>query len=154
MVVAIIGIAGAVVVPQMLSAGSLQVQGAGRMVIADIIYAQNEAIAQQANRRIVFDSAQNRYRLTDAAGNTLPASWRTGKSDTSNYVVDLAADGRFAQVGLSSVDFNKTSTLEFDPLGAPLNGGTVDIVGGGLRYRITVQPITGRVTIAPVTAGG
>lgn len=150
MVVVIVGIAAAVVVPQMLEAGSMQIQSAGRMVIADIIYAQNEAIAQQANRKLVFDPAQNSYKITDASGNALASSWRMGGGGTTDYTVSFTGDSRFDRVKLSAAAFNNATTLEFDPLGGPLAGGTVDLVSGNLKYRISVADYTGRVTIAPV----
>ena len=53
-VVTIISIAAAIVVPQMLRPGNLSVQAAGRSIIADILFAQNDAAAHQAGRRIVF----------------------------------------------------------------------------------------------------
>ena len=153
-VVTVIGIAGAIVVPAMLKPGVMQAQAAGRMIIADIIYAQNEAISRQANRRVVFDVANNKYRLSDAAGNTIAGSWRTGGSDQSNYTVDLRKDARFSGVTLTTASFNNAATLEFDALGSPVNGGTVDLTGANFKYRITVEDFTGRVTIAPVQGGG
>ena len=58
-VVVIIGIVGAIVVPQILTAGTLGVQAAARMVIADLQFAQNDAIARQAPRRVVFEGGNN-----------------------------------------------------------------------------------------------
>ena len=78
--VAILGIAGAIVVPSMLKGGTLGVQAAARTVVADLMYAQNDAIAQQSPRRVVFDTTTQSYRLTDAQGDTLHASWLGGSS--------------------------------------------------------------------------
>jgi prepilin-type N-terminal cleavage/methylation domain-containing protein len=152
-VVAIIGIAGAVIVPQMLQAGSLNVQGAGRLVIADLLYAQNDAIAQQATRMVVFDTNNNRYRLTDATGATLTVNWKGGASSAGNYIVDFTGDSRFAGVKMTAASFgaSNTNTVQFDALGSTKDGGTVDLVAGNFHYRISVAAITGRVNIAPVT---
>ena len=149
-VVAIMGLIGALVVPQMLAAGTLTIQAAARMVIADILYAQNDAIARQSPRRVVFDPANNRYTLTDSAGTALTVPWKGGAAQ--NYVVDLTADSRFQGVTLAQVNFGGTnsSVLEFDDMGAPLAGGTIDLVFDNTRYRITVAAFTGRVTVAPV----
>jgi prepilin-type N-terminal cleavage/methylation domain-containing protein len=147
-VVAIIGIAGAIVVPQMLRAGSLSIQAAGRSIIADLLYAQNDAIAMQSGRRVVFDVPNNRYRLTDAAGTTLTVPWKSGVS--GNYVVDFGADSRFQGVKLTAASFSGQAHLEYDDLGAPSTGGTVELEASGFRYRITVAPMTGRVSIAPI----
>jgi prepilin-type N-terminal cleavage/methylation domain-containing protein len=150
-VVVIIGIVGAVVVPEMLQSGTMTVQAAGRIVIADLIYAQNEAIAQQSPRRVVFYPTQNRYELTDAAGNVLNVPWKAGGTTVGNYVVDFRNDKRFIGVGLGEVAFGTETYIEFDALGSPSNGGTVDLISGRAHYRISVAPMTGRIAIAPVT---
>ena len=144
-IVTIIGIAAAIVVPNMLAAGTLGVQAAARIIISDILYAQNDAIAQQDNRRVVFDPDNESYRLADDSGVTLTAKWKNGSN--SNYIVDFTSDSRFQGVVIASADFGGTPTLEFDALGGPLNGGTVEIEFQGTRYRITVAAFTGRVTV-------
>ena len=145
-VVTIIALVGAVVVPHMLKAGTMQVQAAGRMVITDIIFAQNHAIAHQATRRLVFDTVNNRYRITDSDGTTITANWKSG----AQYQVDLSQDSRFRGVRLENVAFGGTETLEFDDLGTPISGGSLQLVAAGRRYQVDVAPFTGRLTIAPV----
>jgi len=144
-IVTIIGIAAAIIVPNMLSAGTLGVQAAARIIIADILYAQNDAIAQQRNRRVVFDPDNESYSLLDDTGAVLTAKWKNGSAN--NYVVDFTTDSRFQGVVIVSADFGGTPTLEFDALGGPLNGGTVEIEFKNTRYRITVASFTGRVTV-------
>ncbi len=148
-VVTILGIASAIVVPQMLAAGTLGVQAAARIIIADILYAQNDAIAQQRNRRVVFDPDNERYSLVDENGAVLTARWISGSAN--NYVVDFVNDSRFQGVKIVSADFGGAPgdppTLEFDALGGPLNGGTVEIQFQDQRYRVTVASFTGRVTV-------
>ena len=51
---------------------------------------------------------------------------------------------------LENVNFGGTTTLEFDDLGAPLYGGSLEVVYQNVRYRVLVVPFTGRVTIEPV----
>lgn len=146
-VVAILGVVSAVVVPHMLTAGSLGVQAAARVVVADILYAQNDAIAAQAGRKIVFTPADDKYELQDAGGAILTAQWINGEAN--NYVVDFSDDTRFQGVEIKSASFaGGGTTLEFDDLGGPVNGGTVVIEYNDQEYRITVAPFTGRVTVA------
>lgn len=149
--VSIMGVAAAVVVPAMLQPGSMNIQSAARMVIADIVFAQNEAIAQQATRRVAFDPTLNRYSITDGSGNTITEPWISGTG--GNYVVDFSGDSRFQGVTLSAAAFGPGSTVEFDALGSPTYGGTVDLQAGNLKYRVTVSALTGRVTIASITGG-
>ena len=145
-VVTIIGIAAAVVVPHMLAAGTLGVQAAARIIIADILFAQNDAIAQQRNRRVVFDPANESYSLTDDAGTVLSVNWKGG--GVNNYTVDFTTDSRFQGVEIVLANFGGATPtmLEFDALGSPLNGGAVEIKFQDQRYRITVASFTGRVT--------
>ncbi|MBI1367443.1 MAG: prepilin-type N-terminal cleavage/methylation domain-containing protein [Planctomycetes bacterium] len=147
-VVIILGIAGAIVVPHMLEAGTLSIQAAARMIISDVLYAQNEAIARQATYKVVFDAANNSYRLTDANDVTLSAAWRGGA-----FVVDFDQDRRFSGVQITKVDFAGGNTVSFDELGAPSTGGTVELSADGHQYRVTVTAFTGRVTVAPISGG-
>jgi prepilin-type N-terminal cleavage/methylation domain-containing protein len=150
-VVAIIGIAAAVVVPQMIRPGTLNAQAGARMIIADLLYAQNDAIAKQQVRRVVFDPTNNRYWLEDQGGSIISVNWKKN-SGSGNYVVDFASDKRFAGVTISTASFGSGSEIEYDLLGGPSVGGTIDLVAtGGPTYRITIAPLTGRVTVAPVT---
>lgn len=148
-VMVILGLSAAIVVPALLQPGTLGVQAAGRMAISDILIAQNDAIASQSTRRVVFDAPNNRYRLTDQAGNTLTATWRTNNGGVANYIVDFNTDPRFTGVVMQNPNFNGVATLEFDALGAPTDGGSVELIAGNTRYRINVAPFTGLVTIAP-----
>ncbi len=150
--VAIIGIAAGVVVPVLSNTNSLTIQAAGRHVIADLLFAQNDAVAQQKIRRVVFDPTNHRYKVTKPDGSTLGVSWMGGDAATGNYEVDLRDDERFRGVRMENVNFGDNQTIEFDVLGGPDKGGSVDLVNGNFRYRVNVAPITGRVTIAPVTA--
>ncbi|MFA9480195.1 Tfp pilus assembly protein FimT/FimU [Phycisphaerales bacterium AB-hyl4] len=148
-VVVVLGIVAAIVVPQMLQAGTLGVQAAARMIIADILYAQNDAVAHQAERRVVFDVEGNRYMVTDASGETLSTPWR-GSGD--RFVVDFSRDKRFAGVRLTEVDFADETTLAFDEMGGEAgdnpSGGHIIIEFNEERFRIEVAPYTARVTIS------
>lgn len=146
-VVVILGLAGAIVVPTLSQPSKFSVQAAGRAVISDILIAQNDAVASQSPRSVVFEPALNRYRLTDNLGATVQVSWKSGT--VGNYVVDFNADQRFNGVTVQTVG-NAVQTFTFDALGAPNNGGTVDLVAGNTRYRVAIAPFTGRVTIAEV----
>ena len=146
-VVTIIAVAGAIVVPHLLEPSNWSVQAASRIVIADLLFAQNEAIARQAPRRVIFDAANNTYRVADNTDVTVELPFRGG-----DYVVDFDKDNRFSGVRLENVNLGgpDPSRVEFDPLGGTSAGGTLELATNNTRYRITVAPITGRVTVAPV----
>ncbi len=140
-VVTVLGIATAVVAPSMLQAGTLGVQAAARIVVSDILYAQNEAVIQHKTRRVVFEPALDRYRVTDGNGTTLNSPLQ-GAGD-GNYQISFADDPRFQGVAIVSADFNGSPTLEFDDLGTPASGGTVVLEFDGERYTVTVGAFTG-----------
>ncbi|MEM9753499.1 MAG: prepilin-type N-terminal cleavage/methylation domain-containing protein [Planctomycetota bacterium] len=153
-VVVILGIASAVVVPQLLAAGTLGIQAAARLVVADILFAQNEAIAAQDNRWLEFDAATESYRVmrvnpTTGLEETLTIGWVNGQQ--SNYVVDFSDDERFEGITLDSVQMGGSAAtrLEFDDLGSPLITDEMVIVLGFQNQTRTVriQPFTGRVTV-------
>jgi len=150
--IGILGLAAALVVPTMLAPGTLGVQSATRIIVADLIFAQNDAMARQAPRQVVFNPTDDSYRLTDNAGATLDASWKGG--DTQNYVIDFQNDARFQGVEIISASFGGDQTIAFDDVGAPDTGGTIELRFNDHRYRITVAEFTGRVTVEKVTAGG
>jgi len=150
-VVAVIGIIGGIVVPQMLNAGTLGVQAASRMIVADILYAQNDAVAHQSARRVVFDPTGNGYSVTDGSGTALTAPWRKGA--VNNYTIDFDTDSRFRGVTLAAADFGGSPTLEFADDGGVVTGGTVDIAFNDRQYRVSVAPFTGRVTVDRITGG-
>ena len=150
-VVTIMAIASAVVVPRMLAVGQMQIQAAGRMIIADLLIAQNDAIAGQTSRRLAFDVSANRYWLADGSGSTANVVWKRDGSVQADGVLDFDEDSRFQGVRLVSVDFGNGKTYcQFDALGTPEDGGTIDIASGQTVYRITIAPLTGRVSIAVV----
>ena len=157
MVVTIIGLVGAIVVPQMLQAGTMNIQAASRMVIADIMYAQNDAVAQQAKRKVVFNISDNSYKLLNEKGKTLDVQWRTGGG--TNYEVDFDEDNRFSGVTVESVAFGgeNTNELIFDAQGAPVSDASVCscvvLSFGEKKYEVKVTQFTGRVTVKKKTGG-
>lgn len=156
--VVIIGIAAAIVVPKIAELGTFSVQGAARLVVADLLYAQNEAVARQEKIAVVFDPAHNVYRLLDVNGPDDEAG--TGDDNAileapmrgGLYVVNFSTDSRFNGIELSDADFAATDPprVIFNALGAPSCGGYVELDIGQTQYRIRVTPFTGRVTVRRV----
>lgn len=162
-VVVLMGIAGALVIPQMGTVGSLRVQGALRTVVSDITFAQADAIAFQERRAVVFDLDASSYSLVqvlsgeiDPAANTLYEPSRPG----GRFVADLA-DPRFGGARITRADFNGGPILVFDDVGAPVadassdapgTGGVVTILGADSSWDIVVEPFTGRVSVRQVEA--
>lgn len=144
-VLVIIGLASAIVVPQMMVAGEMALQGATRLVIADLLYAQNEAVMQQQSRHVVFDPANNQYWIEDDAGQVLATTWHLGSGGEAR--VDLSKTKRFGGAQILKADFSGKQRVTFDSLGAPSSGGTVELIFDDHVYVITVAAFTGRVTV-------
>lgn len=154
--VAIMGLAAAIIVPNMLQAGTLGVQAGARMIIADLLFAQNEAMAQQSARRVTFDPADNSYKIEkyDRAN----AAWVLefnraygNNGSEQNYEMDFDEDSRFNGVDIVSADFGGSGQVEFDDLGNPSSGGTIRLRFDAHAFDIRVAPFTGRVTVEKVT---
>jgi len=137
----VLAILAAVVVPIAMSASSVQVVGAGRMVASDLQYAQTHAIATQTPVTVVFDPASESYELSNASGGLIhPIT-------NSSYIVDFTDDGRFAEVDVVSADFDGLTSVTFDELGAPDAGGSVQLQAGPDALSVNVANATGGITI-------
>jgi len=51
-----------------------------------------------------------------------------------------------SRVDVASVNFNSTQRVQFDCLGSPDNGGTVNLQAGDMTATITVEPVTGFIS--------
>jgi len=155
--VTIMGLAAAIVVPNMMQGGTLGVQAGARMIIADLLFAQNEAMAQQSTRRVVFNTDTNSYRVQkfDSGASAWVLEFNPSKgvgNNQQNYEVSFDDDSRFRGIEIVSADFNGSSTVAFDDLGNPSAGGTIQLKFEEHEYEITVAPFTGRVTVQRITS--
>lgn len=154
--VTIMGLAAAIIVPNMMRGGTLGVQAGARMIIADLLFTQNEAMAQQSTRRVVFAPTSNSYRVEkyDSSVNAWVLEFNPSQgvgNDRQNYEVSFDEDNRFRGIEIVSADFNGSETVEFDDLGNPSAGGTIELQFEQQRYEINVAPFTGRVTVERIT---
>jgi prepilin-type N-terminal cleavage/methylation domain-containing protein len=151
LVVLIIGIAAGVVVPMMSSAGSMQVRAGASMIAADLEYAKSMAITRAMPYSVVFDQGTETYQIVDQNDNVISHPVKKG----FNYVVDFRNDGRLDQVNIVSANFDGTDKVTFDYLGSPFNGsgnplnsGTVVLQAGGLTKTVSVEPVTGFISVS------
>ena len=149
-VIAIISIAALTAIPMMSSAASMQIRSAANMLTADLEYAKSMAISRAQIFSVVFDAGADSYRIEDQDGNPIPHPVKKG----FNYVIDFQNDGRLNKVDIVSVDFDSTSEVKFDYLGSPYNGsgtplnnGVINLQAGSTTTIITVEPVTGYVSI-------
>jgi len=88
--------------------------------------------------------------MSSAAGMQIRSAVKKG----FDYVIDFQNDGRLDKVDIINVDFDSTSEIKFDYLGSPYNGndnplnsGVIDLQAGGTTTTVTVEPVTGYVSI-------
>ena len=142
-VVVIIAIAALAAVPMMGSAASLQIRSAVNMIAADLEYAKSMAISRGQNFSVVFDENTDSYRIEDQVGAVIQHPVKKGFT----YVVDFRNESRLNRVDITNADFNTAQTVTFDCLGSPIDGGAVTLQAGGINKTITVEHITGFISI-------
>ncbi len=160
-VVAILGIAGAMLVPSFSETGVLRVQGAVRTIVGDLTFAQCDAVAFQEKRAVVFDVASSTYRVVSVPGDVVDVDTNTMYDPTrpsGKYQVDFRDDA-FGDSRITAADFDGTNQVIFDAMGGPVadatgntasQGGHVRVEGSGAIYDIIVEAFTGRVTVTKV----
>ena len=170
-VVVILGIAAAVIVPQMGTRDDLRVDGARRMLMADLIYAQNRSISTQTRHFVVFNNTTypHTYRivtnLSTANPNGTPVQHPVTHADDFQIVFGGNAPDNtpniprgLEMVRLGDVKFEGNhNVICFDELGgpyfydAPTGTSTATSTSGGSKIDITCGTFTRSVTIEPYT---
>lgn len=130
-------------VPMMSSAGTMQLRAASNMIAADLEYAKSMAISRGQQYSVVFDQNADSYRINDQGGNVIPHPVKKG----FNYIVDFKSDGRLSRVDITGANFGGAGDVTFDSLGSPDSGGNVTLQASGTTVTITVEPITGYISI-------
>lgn len=142
-VVVILAIAAMTALPMFTSAASVQVRSAANMIASDLEYAKSLAISKAQNFSVVFDQGADSYRIEDQAGNIIAHPVKKG----FDYVIDFQDVG-LDRVDVTGADFNGASSVTFDFLGSPNDGGDITIQGGTITMTISVEPVTGYISIA------
>ena len=167
MVVVILGIISAVILPQLGSRDDQKAIAGARVLVADIMYAQNRAIATQKPHYVKFDKAANKYEVLEAWGGTPIKHPVNG----GPYVVQFGnvAGSSVKDSTIASASFNTFPVLVFDAMGVPhsydaenlqqtaLNSGEVYVQAGTFYMVVSVAPFSGEVTlkssdVGPVTS--
>jgi Tfp pilus assembly protein FimT len=147
-VVVIIAIAAMVVIPLAGSAASVQIRSAANIIAADLEYAKSMAISRGQNFSVVVDKNTETYQINDQYGQVIPHPVKKG----FDYIVDFR--DKLDKVNIANVDFDITSEIKFDYLGSPYNGdgtplnnGVIILQARGATTTVTVEPVTGFISI-------
>jgi prepilin-type N-terminal cleavage/methylation domain-containing protein len=150
-VMVILGISAMVLVPMIGSAASSQLSSASDILASDLEYARSMAISRGYTYSVVFDVANNTYEIRDETNTVIRHPVKKG----FDYVVRLGPGQMFDTVTISSADFNSTNVIKFDSLGSPysgtnaaLNSGAVVLQAANATMTVSVEPVTGYISIS------
>lgn len=168
-VVFLLGIIALILVPQLTGLGVFKTSTAVRRLIADITFAQSEALAAQSYRRIHFFTDGSGYCLVsvteadfDLAYDPMTADYVADPTGTvranGDYIVSYVDDERFMDVTISELDLDEgAQSLTFDSLGGtvespgtPAGEGRIVLTGQDAEYEITIAPVTGKVSVVQI----
>ncbi len=169
-VVAILGLAGALLVPYLSGRGDFDTQAAVRQLIADISFAQSDALANQGFRRVVFFEDGTGWALVrmDEADLASPFDAATAdyvldpladSAQRGAYVCDLTKSNRYSSVRVKRVDLDSGKRcMTFDELGGTVGAGGLPGTGGKIRlsspdatYQLDVSAVTGKIRVTRLT---
>jgi prepilin-type N-terminal cleavage/methylation domain-containing protein len=153
-------------VPALNSAmGDSRLAGAAQEVVNAFEFAQLRATTGAQTRVVIGDStdriAVRQYQPSGdiiSGGTTLAAAdVETGTyqlveypaSKGVDYEILFASDRRFKGVDITASDFNVADPVQFDTLGTPTKGGTVTLVLGNRQTVVTLDALSGKVTVSP-----
>ncbi|MCA9285089.1 MAG: prepilin-type N-terminal cleavage/methylation domain-containing protein, partial [Phycisphaerales bacterium] len=141
-VVALLGLAGALLVPRLVEPDTLSTQAAVRLIIADLTFAQSDALANQEFRRVQFYDDGSGYCIVRVPESGVDAAFDPDTADYINdplapvgqfgaYIVKLNEDGRFQGVTIESASFDGGQDwVSYDPLGGTIATGGTPGTGG------------------------
>ena len=160
-VVVILGIASAIIIPQISSRDDLKVSSSARTAMSDLIYAQNSAIAQQRKFYVQFVGQQ--YSVMSRPTDVGALQTVTNPITKNPYSVTFGStlngtDG--VTLGTPDLGVPGVHVVGFDDLGAPFAfdaatntatpltaAGTFSVSCGSASLTISIEPFTGETTV-------
>jgi prepilin-type N-terminal cleavage/methylation domain-containing protein len=158
MVVIILGIASAIIIPGLGSRDDLRTAAATRVVMSDLIYAQNRAIAFQKKHYVRFSGQQ--YSVSDSIA-LLPIDHPLKPAQSNGkYLITFGANGTngLERCSLGDVNFGGQKIIGFTELGEPFSfdgvtetpltqPGTIIVQSGTYSLTIQIEPFTGDASV-------
>jgi Tfp pilus assembly protein FimT len=164
-VVVILAILVAIALPSLATQGDMNASAASRVVLADLLYAQGQAIATGQQQYVSFTLASNApggtsgsYSLSCPFGTVLtnPVSKQPYTKSFGSGVASALDDVELANMNLDNAS---NTVLVFDsrgePLACPANGtpvllantGTIVLQSGAAKVTLSIEPDTGNITV-------
>jgi prepilin-type N-terminal cleavage/methylation domain-containing protein len=165
-VLVIMGILAAMIVPQLAPSDDLTTQAAARTLVADLLYAQNLAIATGGTSKVYISfttattGSSGGYSIYSAQPFTSPVTNPTNnKPYTVTYSSETANGLSNVQLESLNLDNSANTVLAFDSLGEPYacttsgtpvalaNTGTITLQCGQQEVTLSIEPDTGIVSL-------
>lgn len=156
-VIVILGIASALIIPQIGTRDDVKAAAAARLIISDLMYAQNLAISKQRRHYVQFTGQQ--YTLLSRDADTDPLVAITHPISKENYVVAFNTNRPGLEgVTINSIDFGGPTIVGFDDLGSPFNydgttavpltaAAAIEVKSGDFTLTVKVEPFTGDTSV-------
>jgi prepilin-type N-terminal cleavage/methylation domain-containing protein len=162
-VVVILAILAAIALPSLATQNDLTLSAASRVVVADLLFAQSQAVATGQNQTVTFTAASNQPGGGDGSYSVSSPSPITKAPYTQTFGSGLSTP--LADVALAEVSFDDSANtvLAFSPLGAPMaspvNGtpvpltsnGTIVLQCGSEIVTLSIEPDTGNISVSAVS---
>ena len=171
-VVVILGIASAIIIPQIGTRDDLRAAAAARVLIADLIYAQNLAISSGKGVYIKFEKASNKYSMLTEDASGFPTVAISHPVTQTSYVVQFgdvnaSREDSWETVSINSVTLNGIDpafhgefTVGFDEIGAPYvwcydvnqrndlaDPASIVLKAGNFTKTVNIAAATGGITV-------
>jgi len=169
MVMAVLALAAALLVPNIAGSDTMKLQAAVRLLIADLSFAQSDALANQEFRRVVFyDDGSGYCIIVVGEAEPTPADLDDANyvydplGTMGQYIVDFTSDKRFEGVSISAANIDNILVIEdrpeitYDLMGGtvlstsaslPGEGGSVTMSYKDASYQIDIAAFTGKLTV-------
>ncbi len=158
--VAVLGIAGGMLVPYLSNVTDFETEAAARQIAADLTFAQSDAVAHQTSRRVWFETDGSGYRILaspfDYDADVIYSP--TQGNGSGLFIVNFQTQVRFRNTMIIEPTFDGSNNfVTYDELGGPIAddgspgaGGSLKVSGDGGQFQIAIAPFTGRVTVSAV----
>jgi len=148
-VVLVLAIAAAIVIGGIGTTKDSQAISAARVLASDMALARNLAVTTQVPHTVVFSSDLQSYKVVanyTGGGYALATAVEHPVRANERFEVRLASLNGMESVVVGPVSFGTYVT--FDAEGDPSNGGSVTLRSGGTGMVISVEALTGAVSVA------
>jgi len=168
-VIALLGLAGSMLVPQIVGRNSMVAQAAVRKIISDLSFAQSDALSHQEFRRVHFYDDGSGYCIVRVTDETFADDFDADTADyiidplsaggdASSYIVSFLDDDRFEGVSVSAIAIDGGAAfVTYDQLGGTVMDGNAPGVGGSFvvssdeaSYKVNIAPFTGKLTVEKI----